>query len=334
MSKKKYLVTGGAGFLGASLVIRLLKAGNPVVVIDNGQRHGLHRLQGLDDDLMTLVSCDIRDEAKVVAAAEGCDVIVHMAAVNGTRNFYNKPDLVLDVGIMGMRNALLASKNNPGVKDFFLLSSSEVYQDSDEIPTTEKTLMKVPDTWNPRYSYGGSKLISELMLANAKIDSLERSVIIRPHNVYGPNMGWDHVVPEFVVRAHELSTKSPGATSIDFPIQGDGQQTRSFIYVEDFTDGVMITLDKGEDRNIYHIGTMDELNMAEMAQQVVATFGLEAKIVPGSLPQGSAPRRCPDTAKLTALGFAPNTPLKDGLTVTKEWYVANIDKSPKHDDNP
>ena len=105
------------------------------------------------------------------------------------QSFYTKPELVLDIGIKGIVNVIEASISK-GIKDFVLASSSEVYQTPPVVPTSENVPLVVPDPLNPRYSYGGGKIISELMAINYGRKYFDRTVIFRPHNVYGPDMGW------------------------------------------------------------------------------------------------------------------------------------------------
>src|SRR5262245_17995119 len=124
-------------------------------------------------------------------------------------------------------------------------------------------------------------------------------------------MGWEHVIPQLVLRAIEAARSTPKGP-VPFAIQGDGSQTRSFIYIDDFIDGVMTLFAKGENRNIYHIGNPEEITIGEVAKKVVGHLGREAKLVPGPLPEGSTPRRVPDIRKISALGFEPKTPFAKG----------------------
>ena len=146
-------------------------------------------------------------------------------------------------------------KNN--VKELILASSSEVYQTASKIPTDETASLIVPDPLNPRYSYGGGKIISELLTINYGRKYFDRAIVFRPHNVYGPDMGWEHVIPQFVLRMKELS-KGKGK-NIKFPIQGTGKQTRAFCFIDDFIGGLMLVLEKGKHLGIYNIGTMEEM---------------------------------------------------------------------------
>ncbi len=146
---------------------------------------------------------------------------------------------------------------------------SEVYQTPPHVPTAEDAPLSVPDVLNPRYSYGGGKLISELMAINFGRKYFERVLIFRPHNVYGPDMGWEHVVPQFALRMQKLgNAQQDGA--LRFDIQGTGEETRSFCYIDDLVAGVMVMRDKGEHLGIYHVGTTEELSIADVARKVAA----------------------------------------------------------------
>jgi len=249
------------------------------------------------------------------------DCVCHLAYINGTEFFYEKPDLILEVAVKGMMNVLDACVSE-GVKNLVLASSSEVYQLPPTVPTDETAPLSVPDVLNPRYSYGGGKIISELLTINYGRKHFERAVIFRPHNVYGPSMGWEHVVPQFAMRMNDLAAESYG--SIDFPIQGTGEETRSFIYIDDFVEALLRVIEGGEHLGIYHIGTSYEVSIKQLAEMVAACFEREIRIVPGELLKGSTPRRCPDVAKLSRLGFTPNIDLATGLARTVAWYRENI----------
>ncbi len=135
------------------------------------------------------------------------DEVHHLAFVNGTEFFYSAPELVLDVGVKGMINVIDACRAE-GVGKLILASSSEVYQTPPHVPTDETAPLVVPDPTNPRYSYGGGKIISELMAINYGRKFFERVLIFRPHNVYGPDMGWEHVVPQFAMRLKDMTRQA------------------------------------------------------------------------------------------------------------------------------
>ena len=324
MSQKRYLVTGGGGFIGAALVRRLLAEGQQVRVLDNFSRGRPERLRDLPGDC-ELVTGDIRDPAAVLAACRGMDSVCHLAFVNGTQFFYSQPGLVLDVGVRGMINVLDACQAT-GVPELLSMSSSEVYQSPPQVPTAEDAPLHIPDPHNPRYSYAGAKLIGELMALHwARHPQMQRVLIVRPHNVYGPDMGWEHVIPQFAVRlAGLLAQPDP----LPFGLQGDGSETRAFVHIDDFTDGLMAVLAKGADRQIYHLGSQEEISMADLARRVAACAGRTLALQPGPPAVGGTRRRCPNISKARALGYAPRRPLAAGLPAVVAWYLSHADQAP------
>jgi nucleoside-diphosphate-sugar epimerase len=321
---QKYLVTGGTGFLGSSLVNRLVREGKTVRVLDNNWRGDKERLHEVKSEV-EFIQGDIRDLQIVRKAASGMDGIFHLAFINGTEFFYQMPELVLEVGVLGMMNVLKAGIEE-NIRDLFLASSSEVYQVPSTIPTPEEVPLSVPDPLNPRYSYGGGKIISELLAINYARKHFERMVIFRPHNVYGPDMGWEHVIPQFICRMQDLIQASQD--SLNFPIQGTGHETRAFVYIDDFIEGIIRVFEKGKHLNIYNIGTQEEVSMTFLAQEIGRYFGKNIVIKTSESPAGSTPRRCPDIGKIKKLGYTPQVSLKEGIQKTAPWYIQNPSKNP------
>jgi nucleoside-diphosphate-sugar epimerase len=326
--KKRYLITGGSGFIGAALVHRLFDQGHQVRVLDNGFRGNLRRLQEIEGQI-EYIEGDIRDKDVVSEACKNIDVVCHLAFVNGTDFFYSQPELVLDVGVKGMMNVLDSSIHH-GIKEFVLMSSSEVYQTPPIVPTDESVGFSIPDPLNPRYSYGGGKLISELMLINYSPRHFDKSIIIRPHNVYGPDMGWEHVIPQFALRMRNLLIKETGP--LPFPIQGSGQESRAFVFIDDFIDGMLLAMEKGTQQDIYHVGTSDEITIQHLAERIGNYYSREVTLIPGELCKGGTSRRCPSINKLQNIGFQPKSNLDDGLAKTIAWYDANAHLRPVKND--
>ena len=322
---RKAVVTGGGGFIGAYLVKKLIKDGWDVGVIDTMIRGSISRLSSVERDI-ELHSIDVRDEEKVSKAIKGADVVFHLAAINGTENFYNHPELVLDVGIRGAI-AVVNACRNAEVPDLVVASSAEVYQTPKVVPTSENVALMLPNSTNPRYSYGGSKITSELIALNYAREHFAKLQIFRPHNVYGPDMGWKHVIPQFITRAQELLAKNKTAL---FPIQGDGSETRAFCFVDDIVNGILTMYQNGEHRGIYHIGNDEEVSIAGLVDHLGNVMGGRLEIVKSTPSEGGTVRRCPDISKMKSIGYNPKVNLKDGLKSTATWYLENRNQNPSN----
>ncbi len=320
MTARRYLVTGGSGFIGAALVRRLVRDGHAVRVLDDNSRGAVRRLAGIQGDI-DVVEADVRDAAAVRSAARGADSIIHLAYVNGTERFYREPEHVLDVAIRGML-AVLDACRVENVRELLLVSSSEVYQTPQHVPTAEDVPLSVPDVLNPRYSYGGGKIACELMAINYGRTGFDRVTIVRPHNVYGPDMGSDHVLPQFILRAYDAVAAHPTG-AVPFAIQGDGSQTRAFTHIDDLVNGTMAVLERGGHLEIYHVGNPEEIAMRDVVTELFRHLERTPEIVAGPAPSGGTQRRCPDIRKVQSLGFSPRVSLDTGLPPMIDWYRSN-----------
>jgi UDP-glucose 4-epimerase len=319
---RRVVVTGGGGFIGAYLVKRLVRDGWDVAVVDSMVRGDASRFAEVADDV-DLFTCDVRDQDALERAFAGAEVVMHLAAINGTENFYKRPELVLDVGLRGAL-AVFGAARTAGVPDLVVASSAEVYQTPAIVPTPETIPLMLPDSLNPRYSYGGSKIASELIALNYGRDYYRKVQVFRPHNVYGPDMGCKHVIPQFILRAADGRDTAAG-DAVPFGIQGDGNQTRAFCYVDDIVSGVLTMYEHGGHREIYHIGNDKEVSIRDLAGRIGKTLGVELDIRPGDAAEGGTPRRCPDITKMRGLGYRPEVGLDEGLERTAAWYLAHRD---------
>lgn len=316
---ERIAITGGAGFIGAYLVRKFVTLGYEVVAIDNFMRGTPDRLNEIDGQF-EMARVDITDVQQLVKATKGCKTVFHLAAINGTENFYKIPDKILEVGVKGMFNVMDACYTND-IKELVIASSAEAYQDPEEVPTTESVVLKVPDPKNPRYSYGASKLISEVIAFNYYRDHFTKLQIFRPHNIYGPDMGTKHVIPQFILRALDLlEIASSENSTLNFEIQGDGLETRAFCYIDDLIDALTTMYLKGGHREIYHLGNPEEVNIIEVVNAVFRNINRPFKIIETPLTAGSVKRRCPEISKVKALGYLPQVSLTTGVKKTYDWY--------------
>lgn len=328
---KKILITGGAGFIGYHLAQHLLETDNgaEIVLVDNLQRGKMNddfkkllessRVKFLNLDLTSVSSCE--------SLGEGYGHVYHLAAMNGTKLFYQFPHEVLRINTVTLMNMLdwFKSKNKEG--KFCFTSSNEAYAGGLNafgvlpIPTPEKVPLVIEDPYNPRWSYAATKLIGELFVIHyAKMHDF-RALIVRPHNFYGPRAGSDHVIPEFSAR---ISQK------IDpFNIYG-ADDTRTFCYIKDAVRAMQMLMDSSKTDSqpieTVHIGATDEISMKDLADKMFNITGWRPnKIDIKNSPEGSVKRRRADVTKIKDLvGWVPEVSLEDGLKKTYEWYSKNL----------
>ena len=303
--KKNILVTGGSGFIGSAIVKYLVKKKYNVVVFDNNSRGRSRRIKDVNNKI-SFIKGDIRDKKKLLSINKKIDTIIHLAYINGTKFFYKKPFEILDIAVNGYLNILEFCKIKK-VQNLFLASSSEVYQNPIKIPTDENEMLKIPDIHNPRYSYGGGKIFSELYGLYFAKKYLKKFIIFRPHNVYGADMGNDHVIPEFILRFKKIGKKK------NFLIHGTGNEVRSFIHIDDFINGFDKIFQRGKNTEIYNIGTTEKVRISRLAYLISKIYKKKIKIIRSKLPKGSPSKRCPDIGKIKKLGFKQKISLKNGL---------------------
>jgi UDP-glucose 4-epimerase len=311
------IVTGGAGFLGSHLVEELVRAGEQVISIDNFMRGSRDNLEDIKDAKnLEILEGDLMSGDFANKFVKNADIVYHLAAVNGTKLFYERPRFVIETNLGSTQNVLSAAVRN-GIRKVVFTSSSEVYGYPITFPTSEESLLTYDSPSVTRWSYGVSKLCDEhLCYAYAKEFGLSIA-ILRIFNTYGPRLLGTpdgQVISIFVKNA--LAGRK-------LQIFGEGNQTRSFCYVSDTVDGIIKSgkyAFKGVE--LFNIGNEEEITIKELAKKVLEACncqGLKIEHLPPLL--GDSPRRVPSLKKArTLLGYEPRVHLQNGLNRTVEWF--------------
>lgn len=304
---KTYLISGGAGFLGSHLCETLLKTSN-VICIDNFITGNFKNLETFKaNPNFKLIQQDITLPFSI---SEKLDGIFHFASLASPVDYQNHPIETLRVGSQGSENLLkLAVKNTCPI---LLASTSEVYGDPEVHPQVESYWGNV----NPigvRSCYDESKRYAEaLFMAYHRKHQLDTK-IIRIFNTYGPRMRTNdgRVVPNFCMQVLENKALT---------VYGEGQQTRSFCYVDDLIKGVLLAFEKG-DNNPINLGNPDEYTILDFANQILAISNSQNKIINRPMPKDDPRQRKPDiTRAQQLLGWSPTTSLESGLKNTYDYF--------------
>jgi nucleoside-diphosphate-sugar epimerase len=328
----KVLITGGAGFIGFHLAGHLLEQTEARVVLADNLSRGrmdrdLTRLLDQFPDRVQLHEADLTDRAAYDDLDQDFDQVFHLAAVNGTKWFYQMPQTVLRTNILSLFWVLDWLQSTDQKPTFCFTSSNEAYAGALEafgalpLPTPETVPLVVSDPFNPRWSYAGSKLIGEQIVIHT-CDALDiPAVIVRPHNFYGPRAGFDHVIPELCQRV---------ARREDPFVLFGAEQTRTFCYIDDAVSAIASLVNHtvpGTGASVYNVGGTEEVTMAELAEKVFRTAGWQPRsIEQRSAPTGSVSRRKPDITKIrNAIGWTPRVSLDEGLRSTFAWYALQAD---------
>lgn len=316
----KVLITGGGGFIGHHLAKKLYQNGNEIFILENFSRGVSRRLDWLSRK-EHIFNIDVTDEHSVECLFEShnFDAVFHLAAINGTENFYNVPLDVMDVGVLGCINILKSAKRS-NVSKVIVASSAEVYQNAPIIPTPEDIPMTIPEVKNPRYSYALSKIFTEYYAYHYGKKYDMNLSIFRPHNIYGPDMGFKHVIPEIAMSLCRFS-KSDHAL---FEPKGPIDVTRSFCYITDLLDGLSLILEKNQGVEVYNIGNDSEIDIKSLIDAVASVLDRQVEIKGGGVThEGTTLKRCPDISKIKMLGFEPKIDIFEGLKDTVRWYQEN-----------
>lgn len=320
MMSQRILVTGGAGFIGLSLVERLLNEGHRVVVLDNLFRGHKDEITALVADKgVVFIEGDVRDETDIERCFEvygGIDLIHHLAAINGTKWFHDEARMVIDVNINGTLNII--NKAELWQCRVVLASSPEAVGDASQMPLSEATESVFhPAHLHQRFSYGASKYLDEIALQHAVRRGLDGR-IVRPFNAYGRRMV---ASPYGQVIGIMFQAVMAGEA---LQVHGDGSQTRSFTHIDDIVDGFYkagaldVGLDGASLRGAcFNLGSTEEVSIRQLAEMINHTVASRAvDIALGGGYPGDNQRRVPDPQLARRqLGWESTISLEQGLAM-------------------
>jgi UDP-glucuronate decarboxylase len=306
---KRVLVTGGAGFIGSHLVERLLNKGHEVICLDNfftGSKENILHL--MDHQYLEVVRHDVIQPILLEV-----DEVYNLACPASPVHYQYNPVKTVKTNVMGMINMLGLAKRTKA--KIFQASTSEVYGDPEQHPQTESYWGHV----NPigiRSCYDEGKRIAETLCMDYHRQHGLRVKIVRIFNTYGPRMAINdgRVVSNFIVQA----LKNEPIT-----VYGEGQQTRSFCYVDDLVEGFIRFMDQTDDSFIgpMNLGNPGEFTIMELAQKVIELTGSKSKIERLPLPPDDPTQRRPDiTLAKEKLKWEPTVALDGGLKKTIEYF--------------
>jgi nucleoside-diphosphate-sugar epimerase len=312
---KTILLTGGAGFIGTHLIERL-QEGNQIVVLDTLRRNALGPTGLADKSNVRVIEGDVRDADVMRAAAEGADIIIHLASVAGVDTVLRNPVLTMEVALLGTYNALKAAQASGTVERFVDFSTSEVFGRY-AFRVSEGDTTQLGAVGEARWTYAVSKLATEHLAHNYHKQYGLPAVSVRPFNIYGPRQVGEGAIHHFILRA---------IRGEDIEVHNDGSQVRSWCFIDDIVDGIVGCLEREEAvGNVFNIGNpRSTLTIYNLAREVVRLASSDSRITFVERNQVDVELRIPNIDKAKKLlGFSPRVDLEEGLLRTIEWYRKN-----------
>jgi UDP-glucose 4-epimerase/UDP-glucuronate decarboxylase len=315
----RVLVLGGAGFIGFHLASRLADEGHTLTLVDDLSRGqadaALQALLARPE--VTLHRADLTRAGALEGLPREWEQVYMLAAIVGVRNVDRDPSRVIRVNTLALLNVLdwLPARGEV----LFFSSTSEAYaggvtNGTVPVPTPEDVPLSVPDPAAPRWAYAASKILGEVAVLHEARARRLRAIVGRFHNVYGPRMGADHVIPELSLRA--IRREDP------FRLYG-AEQRRAFCHVADAVEAMTrLVGTEAAWGTVVNIGNdAEETRIGDLARLVLDVAGFAPVIDHVPAPPNSVGRRCPDLTRLRRLtGYQPKIGLAAGVRGTFEWY--------------
>lgn len=309
---KKILITGGAGFIGTSLALRLFEK-NELVIFDNFHRNAMKGTALESASSVTIVDGDVRCKETVSRSLEGCDIVVHMASIAGVDTVMNNPVLTMEVSLYGTANVLEACQQSGSVSRFVDFSTSEVFGRF-AYNVGEGDVTTLGAVGEARWTYAVSKLATEHLTYNYYKQYGLPTVAVRPFNIYGPRQVGQGAIHHFIRWALAGDTLT---------VHNDGSQIRAWCYIDDIVDGVLEVLESDVAiGHTFNIGNpRSTVTIFELAKRIIRLSNSNSKIECIPWDYSDVELRIPNIEKArTLLEFEPCVDLDEGLVRTIEWY--------------
>ncbi len=312
----KYLITGGAGFIGSNIANRLVKNGEGVRILDNFSTGKRENLTGIESRI-ELIEGDIRDYDLVNRAVKGVDYVLHLAALASVPSSIMDPITSNEVNVTGTLNMLQASRLAL-VKKLVFSSSSAIYGDASALPINEWSAAQ------PLSPYAVGKLIGEYYARIYWEMYQLPTVSLRYFNVYGPKQNPDGdyaaVIPKFIISL--LNNQTP-------IVYGDGEQSRDFVYIEDaVTANILAATNKEMAGTEFNVGSGNRFTLNQLLEELCKITGVDINANYAPARSGDIRHSYADISKLKTSGFTPDMEFKQGLERTVEFFK-NHYASPK-----
>lgn len=313
---KTILMTGGAGFIGTHLVSKLHQ-NNKIRIFDIFSRNALGNTTLADEKNVEIIRGDVCDKEAVFKAVEGVSHVIHMASIAGVDTVLKKPVRTMEIALLGTYNVLEACRNNKSIERLIDFSTSEVFG-SYAYRVTEGNVTSLGAVGQARWTYAVSKLATEHLAHNYWREFALPACSIRPFNIFGPNQVGEGAIHHFVLRALKNEP---------LEIHNDGDQIRSWCYIDDIVQGIELCLEKPEAvGEAFNIGNpKNTLTIYSLAKEIIRLAKSSSKIIHKEWNHQDVELRIPNVDKARQkLGFNPQFDLETGLLQTIEWYKSKL----------
>ncbi len=313
---KRILITGGAGFIGSSLALRIAE-NNDVTIFDNLHRNAIIHTHLLDEKKVRLIQGDVCDAEAMQEAVRGQQFVIHMASIAGVDTVMKNPVRTMKVAMQGTMNLLDACTTEQGLERLIDFSTSEVFGRY-AYKVTEDSSHALGAVGEARWTYAVAKLATEHLALSYQRETGLPACSIRPFNVYGPRQVGEGAIHHFIVKA---------LRNEPITVHNDGSQIRSWCYVEDIVDGILLCMSKdsavGEAFNIGN--PRSTLTIYYLAEEIRRLCKSDSVISCVPWNQTDVELRIPNIEKAKKmLGFKPEVDLGEGLLKTIAWYREHI----------